>query len=312
MSQRPLVSVIIPCYNQAAYVGDAIRSVLAQTMPEWECIVVNDGSTDHTRGVVSQFLCDDRVRYLEQDNRGLAGARNRGLRTARGRHIQFLDADDLLAPEKLRVQGLLLREGDNRGIAYSDYRFLRRLDIGETRGRDRFCSPRFVMTNPLWDIVLRWETELSIPVHCFLFDDALFRHGDIWFDESLPNHEDWDFWVRLFELKPVVLYSPGQLAVYRVHPDSMGADRKRMWVGFHMALRKHLRRSRHDPVMRMMLKKKLQEVSRIYREDREDALGTVARYLVRAFRRNVPWPVQRLTHRLCDVALEKFGVDLPL
>ncbi len=98
----PIVSVIIPAYNQASYLGAAIRSVLEQSHQDFELIVVDDGSTDETASVCGQFD-DARIRYLYQDNAGLSAARNTGLHCCQGAYITFLDADDLFLPGKLRL-----------------------------------------------------------------------------------------------------------------------------------------------------------------------------------------------------------------
>src|SRR4030095_15755118 len=95
---EPLVSAVIPCYKQGHFLAEAVQSVLGQTVNDLECIVVNDGSPDTTREVARQLVSGDpRVRYIEQMNRGLAAARNRGLGEARGRFIQFLDGDGSIA-----------------------------------------------------------------------------------------------------------------------------------------------------------------------------------------------------------------------
>src|SRR5215212_9690625 len=91
----PLVSVVIPCYNQAHFLSEAIESVLAQTHPNFEIIVVDDGSTDNTSEVAARY---PGVRHIRQDNQGLAAARNTGLRESKGTCLVFLDADDRLLP----------------------------------------------------------------------------------------------------------------------------------------------------------------------------------------------------------------------
>src|ERR671910_1122682 len=95
-----LVSVVIPCYNQAHFLGEAIESVLSQSYPHHEIVVVDDGSTDDTSEVASRY---DGVRLVRQENRGLAGARNTGIRHSEGDYLVFLDADDRLLPEALRA-----------------------------------------------------------------------------------------------------------------------------------------------------------------------------------------------------------------
>src|SRR5437867_478455 len=102
---NPAVVIIIPCYNQAVYLPDAIEICLAQTYKDYQIIVVDDGSTDSTRETAAGF---PQVTYLHQPNRGQAAARNTGWKTIRSRYVQFLDADDLLLPTKIErcVQAL--------------------------------------------------------------------------------------------------------------------------------------------------------------------------------------------------------------
>jgi glycosyltransferase involved in cell wall biosynthesis len=100
LENSPLVTVVIPCYKQAHFLGESIESVLSQTYRNFEIIVVDDGSPDNTSEVASRY---DEVRLIRQENRGLAGARNRGLAEAKGEHLIFLDADDRLLPEALEV-----------------------------------------------------------------------------------------------------------------------------------------------------------------------------------------------------------------
>ena len=99
---NPTVSVVIPAYNYAHFVGEAIESVLAQTYEDFEVLVIDDGSTDNTREVVQAYVDkDNRVRYVYKDNAGLSAARNTGIEIATGAYIAFLDADDLWTCEKL-------------------------------------------------------------------------------------------------------------------------------------------------------------------------------------------------------------------
>ena len=99
-AEAPLVSVVIPCYNQAHFLGEAIESVLAQTYPHLEIIVVDDGSPDNTEEVATRY---SGVRYVQQANQGLAAARNTGLRHSTGAYLVFLDADDRLLPQAVEV-----------------------------------------------------------------------------------------------------------------------------------------------------------------------------------------------------------------
>lgn len=113
-----LVSVVIPSYNRAYIVGKAIASVLSQTYPDVEVIVVDDGSTDHTRDVVTRF--DERVCYVAQANSGVCSARNTGLRLARGEFVALLDSDDEWLPWKLAAQVAVMRAHPEVGMAWTD------------------------------------------------------------------------------------------------------------------------------------------------------------------------------------------------
>ena len=113
---KPRVSIIIPCFNAEAWVGAAIDSVLAQTWPETEVIAINDGSRDASLAEMRRFE-GPRVRVLDQGNLGASAARNSGLRAASGEFIQFLDADDLLAPDKIATQMDLLNRSGDRAVA---------------------------------------------------------------------------------------------------------------------------------------------------------------------------------------------------
>lgn len=105
MVRRGLVSIVMPSYNTAAFIGESIKSVLAQTYRDWELLIVDDCSTDRTDMVVAPFLCDPRIRYLKNErNSGAAVTRNRALREANGEWIAFLDSDDVWVPEKLARQ----------------------------------------------------------------------------------------------------------------------------------------------------------------------------------------------------------------
>ena len=120
--RQPRVSVMIPAYNSAKYLSDAIASVLNQTYTDYEIIVVNDGSTDNTREAIEPYL--NSVRYFEQENRGVSATRNRGIYLARGELIAFLDADDIFMPQKLEQQVAIFNAQPNIGIVNSGFRLM--------------------------------------------------------------------------------------------------------------------------------------------------------------------------------------------
>src|SRR6266545_4787722 len=122
----PRVTVIIAAYNYAPFIGEALDSVLAQTFADWECVVVDDGSTDATPEIVKQWVArDSRFRYVRQENRGPNTARNVGLSQSSGEYVQFLDADDRLAPSKLAAHARYLDEHPDVDIVYGPATFFR-------------------------------------------------------------------------------------------------------------------------------------------------------------------------------------------
>src|SRR5687767_11553356 len=102
MIKQPLISVIVPCYNHAIFLDDALQSVYRQTYAHWECLIIDDGSLDDTERIALQWSKKDkRFKYFYKQNGGLSSARNRGLDEAVGENIQFLDADDLIEADKV-------------------------------------------------------------------------------------------------------------------------------------------------------------------------------------------------------------------
>src|SRR3972149_9428311 len=114
----PKVSIVIPAYNHAQFVGEAVQSVLEQTFPDFELIIINDGSTDTTEAEILKFK-DDRIRYYSQENRGLSATLNRGIELARGEFFNFLPSDDAFLPEKLEVQLKVFEEYPDLGLVFA-------------------------------------------------------------------------------------------------------------------------------------------------------------------------------------------------
>lgn len=216
---NPRVSIIIPCYKQAHYLSDALESVLAQTHSNWECIIVNDGSPDDTGEVARGYASrDPRIRYLEQENRGLAGARNSGLAIATGEYIQFLDADDVILPEKLAAQLAVFSQEPRTSVVYCDFFYF------EHTPDNRSDSPAaFKAKYGNNDIAAKLLGGNFVVVHA-----ALVRRQDIQeaggFDESLRACEDYDLWLRLAAQGKLFAYLDCALALYRITPGSMTRD----------------------------------------------------------------------------------------
>jgi len=234
----PQVSIIIPAYNQVKYISDCLDSVIKQTVTDWECIVVNDGSTDNTKNIVLSYIdYYPKIRMIEQSNKGLSWARNAGLRQAKGEYIQFLDSDDAITENKLKVQLDLLTQTTAPALSYSNYYYSTENDLNVRSSRP-WISPKFRSQNHLQDIISHWETKMTIPIHCFLFHADLFNKHNVSFDAQLPNHEDWDLLMNILRLYPEIFYVDKELAIYRVNENSMARNIKSMKIGFMQAIRK--------------------------------------------------------------------------
>jgi len=205
----PVVSVVIPCYNQAHYLPEAVESVVAQTFHDWECVIVNDGSPDETSQVARELIAryPDKIRLLEKANGGLADARNAGIASARGRYILPLDADDALRPEALaRLVEALETQGDI-AVAYSDYEmFGARSQMVHTIRDDQFAA-----------IVPRQN---GLP-YCSLYRREVWLAVGGYNRNMIWGYEDWDFWVGCVEKGFNVRRVPEPLFLYRVKSDSM-------------------------------------------------------------------------------------------
>jgi hypothetical protein len=212
------ISIIVPCFNQAQYLEEALQSVLEQTYLDWECIIVNDGSPDHADEIAQKWVAkDDRFKYVFQENGGLSSARNAGLDFATGDYIQFLDSDDILSNKKLEISiGSLFKEDKgNKNIVITNFRMF-------TTNSKKSTLPYCNLTSELFNlssIVLQWDTVFTIPIHCGLFSMNLFN--DFNFPNDLKAKEDWIMWIHIFQKEPVVKFIAQPLVLYRYNPDGM-------------------------------------------------------------------------------------------
>jgi glycosyltransferase involved in cell wall biosynthesis len=291
------ISVVIPCYQQGRFLGDCIRSLQAQTYPDWEAVIIDDGSVDETRSVVDELMLrDSRVRYVHQANKGPASARNHGLSLARGSWIQFLDGDDLLLPTKFERQLAVLCAAPPPAFSYTDYWHgaaedpLRRVNAGR-------LPCRFTSDDPLLDLARDWETALSIPIHAPLVDAAFFRQLGIRFDESLRNHEDWDVWMKVLANASQIKFVDEELAIYRVCSGSNSRNSESNWQGFKRAIASQMRynEDRPDVVESLRYKARLTDwsYSKGWRFKTHSALAKFNPYT-----RAVPWRIQCGVHKL--------------
>jgi glycosyltransferase involved in cell wall biosynthesis len=208
----PEVSVIIPSYNSAKYLTDAVDSVLSQTFRDFEVLIVDDGSTDNTEGVISRY--GEPVRYIRQRNSGVAAARNRGIQESCGQYVAFLDADDTWRPEKLEMQVKALREKPGYRACYTAFTVVSAnlTPCGVTRS----CWP----VASLQDLLLRGNVIGSI---CSVVCERSLFESTGGFDPSLSQCADWDMWVRMSTLTEF-LYLDSPLVTYRQHTANMSRN----------------------------------------------------------------------------------------
>lgn len=226
------ISVIIPCFNQALFLEETLQSVLKQTYKNWECIIIDDGSTDSSKEIALKWCnFDARFLYFFKLNGGLSSARNAGLKIAEGNYIQFLDGDDLIKPTKFEKQLLDLQDAD---VSISNYFSFIDGNI-ELPSPHRYLTPFVSEINFSKEIILDWEYRMSIPCHSILFQKKIIVDNKILFNETLPNHEDWVFWVQLFSVSKKIKNNPNVLALYRIRNDSMTVNYGLMRYGFNEA-----------------------------------------------------------------------------
>lgn len=184
----PRVSVIIPTYNCAHYLGQAIESVLSQTYTDLEILVIDDGSRDNTADVAARY--GSRIRYLRQENRGLPAARNAAIQASGSALIALLDADDWWEPTKLEKQMAVLDRQDQIGLVYTDLKVI--YDDGAV-------IPSFLASRPLakdgYVFEALIESAFILPSTVLLRRSCLDEVG--LFDETMRSHEDIELWLRL-------------------------------------------------------------------------------------------------------------------
>lgn len=207
----PLVSVITPTYNRAYIIKNAIDSVMNQTYPNWELIVIDDGSTDNTKEVVESYQ-DQRIRYYKQNNQGPAKARNRAGRLAKGKWIAYIDSDNELLPNYLDTMVKWLKDHPKAIFAFP--RAHRTLELYENGKlvKEIDGSNDTPTSLTIHDIFMK---NLHVETNGFMHLKTIFDEGIAW-DGNLHGMEDWEFAMQIGEKHPDgFLYVP--VVLYRYH-----------------------------------------------------------------------------------------------
>jgi len=215
------ISVIIPSYNRAHTLPRALDSVLAQTRPADEIIVVDDGSTDDTEQLITHHY--PQVIYIKQENQGVSAARNRAIEIAQGEWLALLDSDDQWLPEKLATQLARLDQQPDHKLIHSDEIWIRNgVRVNQMKKHAKSGG---------------WIFENCLPL-CAISPSAAMIHRDLFmetglFDEALPACEDYDLWLRITARYPVLYCKEALILKYGGHEDQLsqqhwGMDRFRI------------------------------------------------------------------------------------
>ena len=205
----PKISILVPAYNTAPFISETLDSVLAQTFTDWECIVVNDGSTDSTEEIVKKYVAaDSRFKLISRENGGPSAARNAGIDAASGEYILPLDSDDRIGAEYIEMALDVFAKNPSVKLVYCRARF-----FGES--------------NSAWKLP-EYRYERMITTNC-IFCSSVFRRADAveagCYDESfVKGYEDWDFLLRLLGPQDTVVRLDKELFFYRQHTNSHNSE----------------------------------------------------------------------------------------
>ncbi|MBR9888858.1 MAG: glycosyltransferase [Oceanospirillales bacterium] len=220
MTDLPLVSVIIPVYNGAEYLGESLGSILAQTYPNIEIIIIDDSSQDNSVALIESMSANITV-IVNPNNIGVSASRNKGMHAANGKYIAFMDADDVSVPHRIESQVDFLEKNSEYGLISSTYEtFEELLQTGRKSLKKLPSDPDFIAARLLFQCVICCPASM-------LRTDLILKH-DLYFNESLSVCEDWDLWYRISQvtrvsnIEDVLLY-------YRKHGSNLSKNRTLMY-----------------------------------------------------------------------------------
>lgn len=211
MIDKPLISVIMPAYNAERYIEQAINSVVDQIYPNWELIVIDDGSTDSTALIVKKIAtAETRIQYFYQQNGKQGKARNKGIKESKGELLAFLDADDWWEKDRLEIEVPLLIENNELSLVFSQgYKFA-----------ENKISDFDIIVKPLWDkddLPLFIEKN-RIPIQSVLVKKAVLdKLGNFDEEQALQNAEDYELWLRMLFEGFRFMSIENRLFYYRAH-----------------------------------------------------------------------------------------------
>ncbi len=229
--QDPLVSIIIPCYNYAHFLSECFENLKNQSHTNWECLIVDNASTDNSKDVIHSFSAlDNRIKYFYQPVKGPSAARNLGIKEAKGEFVQFLDADDLLQANKLKNGISIFNNHPDAAIVYSDMRYFAHgnenelfyaMQLNKTQDKPWMCYAQGQKKEMLPDLLKANIMVISSPL---IKKSTLDEIGN--FDETLAYNEDWELWLRfaLANKKFILDKENDSMTLIRVHKTSHSSN----------------------------------------------------------------------------------------
>jgi len=216
-----LVSIIVPVYNAEKYLSETLDSVLNQTHTNWECLIIDDGSTDSSKSIAMDYSeKDNRFKYYYQNNSGPSAARNSGVENSSGEYIQYLDADDVILPEMLKIMVNESKKVEQNIILYSNLSVGNNENIFETIPSSRKSNlGRDITFNDMYRF---FGKDIHFIPSCVLFPKRALS-GIKW-DEQLSHSEDWDLYLQILGNKYAFQYVSETFVIYRNTPDSLSKN----------------------------------------------------------------------------------------
>jgi len=217
MDKAPLISVIMAVYNEEKYLRESVQSILGQTFPNFEFIIINDGSTDRSAEIIDRFAkTDKRIRIVHQDNKGLASSLNVGLQMVRGRFIARMDADDISLPKRLEVQSNVMMNDTRIGVCHSLFCLID--SEGEAIPFRKRAGSRFSSLQTRWTLI--WRNCISHPT--VMIRRELLKKYNLSYN-AYAICQDYELWCRLIDLTE--FYSiPQSLLLLRKHSESTSSN----------------------------------------------------------------------------------------
>lgn len=243
---NPLVSIIIPVYNKAAFVSETLDSALAQSYSNIELILVNDGSTDGSLKILQEYKdkFPEKIILIDSLNQGVSAATNLGIQSSKGDYIQFLDADDLLSPFKISSQIGLLEVQGEQNLATCPYVGFKDsiLDFS------RVTYGAFQSFESGLDLLLQfWERQEMLQPACYLTQRSLIEKAGRW-DETLTINQDGEFFMRVLLLVKQVIYDPDSQVYYR-NPEPSNVSQQKSEKAFSSLLNSYQLYEKHSLVI---------------------------------------------------------------